>query len=78
MKPIKVLVIGQNQTSALESVDVEGDYYSFKVQSFITFLQEAGLLKRGQEIPPIDSITISYFPSDGLDQTGSIHCINCS
>ena len=78
MNPIKVLVTGLNQTYALESVDLEADYYSFKAQSFITFLQELGLLKRGQEIPPIDSITISYFQKDGLSHTGSTHSIKCS
>lgn len=78
MNPIKVLVTGLNQTYALESVDMEGDYYSFKVQSFITFLQEVGLLKRGRQIPPIDSITISYSQKDGLNHVGNIHSTNCS
>ena len=77
MKVIKELETGQNQTLRSEyGISIE-DLYSLKVQSFITFLVESGLIKNARQIREIDSVTISCSLKNGLDIVGKMNFINC-
>ena len=70
--------IGLSQTYHSEYVNLADDLYSFKVQSFITFLLEAGLITSAKQIQEIDSITICSSQKDGLNPVFRTHCINFS
>ena len=78
MNHTKVLAIGRSLTLPSVFVKSADDFYSFKVQSFITFLQEAGLIKNAKEIHEIDSVTISCSLKNGLNVVGKMNFINFS
>ena len=78
MNLTKVSETGQNQTYHSEYVNLADDLYSFKVQSFITFLLEVGLIKSAKQIREIDSVTICSSQKNGLNPVFRTHYINFS